>query len=116
MIGALKADDYYYQCIYKESNNKRILLLPRYFIKNSNHKEYYSYSLFIELKNKYKLQDIVYKNQSYKKFFEVNGREISFDYETGKYVIEWKNVKEFASREEVIKKILEFAKEPKLSS
>ncbi|GIV43119.1 MAG: hypothetical protein KatS3mg035_0242 [Bacteroidia bacterium] len=117
MIGALGT----YQYIRKESD-KDILLLST-TTTSGYHKEYYSYSLFIELKNELKLKDNDYKKQCSTeswKYFEVNGKKISYNWYPDKYVwteIEDTEWKEFASsREEAIEKILEFAKQPKLSS
>ncbi len=115
MIGALGT----YQYIRKESD-KDILLLGT-TTTSGYHKEYYSYSLFIELKNELQLKDDDYKKQrskDYWKYFEFNGKKISFDHKAGKYVwtenddndAEWKNV---GDREKAIEEILEFAKEHK---
>lgn len=54
------------------------------------HKEYYSYSLFVELKDKLLLDDSLYKDQAAaydRKFFELNGQKIAFDQKSKKYVL-----------------------------
>jgi hypothetical protein len=53
------------------------------------HKEYYSYSLLLELKNKLSLDESSYKDQKsidYWKYFELNRQQIAFDCKTGKYI------------------------------
>ena len=75
------------------------------------HKEYYSYSLFVELKNKLTLDNSLYKDRKsvdYWKYFELNGKKIAFDCVKEKYIWsqsddnEWGNIQEFESREQVI--------------
>ncbi len=72
------------------------------------HREYYSYSLFIELKNTLQLDESLYKpGQSVEwKYFEFNGRQIAFDCKSKKYVwtknFDWENRIQFENREEAI--------------
>lgn len=71
------------------------------------HKEYYSYSLFVDLKTKH--TDISYQDQRSAndwKYFELNGTKIAFDCNTQKYVWsvndEWDNKQEFENRESAL--------------
>jgi hypothetical protein len=73
------------------------------------HKEYYSYSLFVELTNKLSLDESLYKDQKsvdYCKYFELNRQQIAFDCKTGKYIWthnnEWNNKQEYDDREKAI--------------
>jgi hypothetical protein len=55
------------------------------------HKEYYSYSLFVELKEKLSLNENLYKYKDQRsvddwKYFELNGKKIAFDCNTGIYL------------------------------
>ncbi len=78
------------------------------------HKEYYSYSLFVELKEKLSLDESLYKDQKsvdYWKYIELNGKQIAFDSNLKNYVWTqneiWDNKIEFEDRE---KAILELSK------
>jgi hypothetical protein len=77
------------------------------------HKEYYSYSLFVELKEKLSLNDKSYIDQrsvDYWKYFKLNGRQIAFDCDpdckTGRYFWtqddKWSTKTVFESREKAI--------------
>lgn len=73
------------------------------------HNEYYSYSLFVELEQEYKLTNIQYYPQrsvNEWKYFELNGKQISFDSKTQKYFwtqdYDWNNKREYENREEAI--------------
>lgn len=78
------------------------------------HNEYYSYSLFVELKQEYKLTNIKYYPQrsvNEWKYFELNGKQIGFDSKSKKYFwtqdYDWDKRKEYQSREAVISEIME---------
>jgi hypothetical protein len=73
------------------------------------HKEYYSYSLFVELKEKLSLNDKSYIDQrsvDYWKYFKLNDKQIAFDCEKGRYFWtqndKWETKTEFESREKAI--------------
>jgi len=92
-----------------DDNNEDDILLLGSTMTSGFHKEYYSYSLYIELKNKFSLDENSYKPQKSIdscKFFEFNGRQIAFDCKTKKYVWtqndEWENRIEFENREKAI--------------
>ncbi|MFC6097683.1 DUF262 domain-containing protein [Flavobacterium qiangtangense] len=77
------------------------------------HKEYYSYSLFIELSNSLSLAEDLYRDQKsveYWKYFELNGQQIAFDCKTKKYVwtqnYEWVYKKEYGNREKAISELI----------
>jgi hypothetical protein len=77
------------------------------------HKEYYSYSLFVELKNKLSLEKNLYKDQKsvdYWKYFELKGLQIAFDSNTGKYIYtqnnDWDNQQEYDSRNNAISELI----------
>lgn len=96
-------------------NNEFDILLLGSTMTSGFHKEYYSYSLFMELKSKLSLDESLYKDQKsveYWKYFELNGRQIAFDCKAKKYVwtqnSEWENRIQFENRE---KAILEFTGE-----
>lgn len=90
-------------------NNEFDILLLGSTMTNGFHKEYYSYSLFVELKRELSLDESLYKDQKsveYWKYFELNGRQIAFDCKTNKYIWtqnnDWNNKQEFENREKVI--------------
>lgn len=73
------------------------------------HNEYYSYSLFVELEQEYKLTNIQYYPQrsvNEWKYFELDGKQISFDNKTQKYFwtqdYDWDNKRVYESREMAI--------------
>lgn len=73
------------------------------------HKEYYSYSLFVELTSKLLFDESLYKDQKsveYWKYFEINGKQIAFDCKLGKFIWtqnnEWENKQEYEDREKAI--------------
>ena len=86
------------------------------------HNEYYSYSLFIELKTQNRLTDISYYPQRSVndwKFFELNYNQIAFDCNSSKYVCtqnnDWYNKQEFENRNSVFDYIIELNTEDKLN-
>ena len=86
------------------------------------HNEYYSYSLFIELKTQNRLTDISYYPQRSVndwKFFELNYNQIAFDCNTSKYICtqnnDWYNKQEFENRNSVFDYIIELNTEDKLN-
>jgi hypothetical protein len=90
-------------------NNESDILLLGSTMTSGFHKEYYSYSLFVELKEKLSLDESLYKDQKsidYWKYFELNGQQIAFDCKTGKYIWtqnnDWDNKQEYDDREKVI--------------
>ena len=92
-----------------DDNNEDDILLLGSTMTSGFHKEYYSYSLYIELKNKILLDENSYKPQKsidYWKYFELNGRQIAFDCKAKKYVwtqnFEWENRIQFENREKAI--------------
>jgi hypothetical protein len=77
------------------------------------HKEYYSYSLFIDLKNKLILDESSYKDQKsvdHWKYFELNGRKVAFDCKAKKYIWiysnDWDKKQEFDNREKAILELI----------
>jgi hypothetical protein len=93
-------------------NNEFDILLLGSSATSHYHKEYYSYSLFVELTRTLSLDDRLYKDQrsiDYRKYFELNGQQISFDCNTGKYIWttnnEWDKSQEFGNRDEAILKL-----------
>ncbi len=96
-------------------NNEFDILLLGSTMTSGFHKEYYSYSLFVELTTKLSLDENFYKDQKsidYWKYFELNEKQIAFDCKTGKYIWtqnnEWEKRIEFENRE---KAILELTRE-----
>jgi len=96
-------------------NSESDILLLRSTTTSGYHKEYYSYSLFLELKSNRQLEDVSYKPQKSvndPKYFELNGKQIAFDSKTKKFVWtqnnDWNNKQEFETRE---KAILELTRE-----
>jgi hypothetical protein len=92
-----------------DDNNEDDILLLGSTMTSGFHKEYYSYSLYIELKNKISLDENSYKPQKsidYWKYFELNGRQIAFDCKAKKYVwtqnFDWENRIQFENREKAI--------------
>jgi len=90
-------------------NNEFDILLLGSTMTSGFHKEYYSYSLFVELKDKISLDESLYKDQKsvdYWKYFELNGKQIAFDCKMGKYIQtqnnDWENRIEFENREKAI--------------
>lgn len=93
-------------------NNEADILLLGSTTTSGYHKEYYSYSLFVELKEKLSLDENLYKDQKsidYCKYFELNGMQIAFDCKTGKYICtqnnDWEKKQEYDDREKVISKL-----------
>ena len=94
-------------------NSESDILLLRSTTTSGYHKEYYSYSLFVELKEKLSLDESSYKDQKsvdYWKYIELNDNQIAFDCEKKKYVCtqnnEWDNRQEFENRDEAISVLL----------
>ena len=92
-----------------DDNNEDDILLLGSTMTSGFHKEYFSYSLYIELKNKISLDENSYKPKKsidYWKYFELNGRQIAFDCKAKKYVwtqnFEWENRIQFENREKAI--------------
>ena len=92
-------------------NSESDILLLRSTTTSGYHKEYYSYSLFVELKEKLSLDESSYKDQKsvdYWKYIELNGKKITFDCDKEKYIWtqiddkEWGNIQEFENREQAI--------------
>lgn len=88
-------------------NNEFDILLLGSTTTGGYHKEYYSYSLFVELKTKQ--THISYEDQRSVndwKYFECKGKQIAFDCNTRKYVWtennEWNNKQEYNDRKEAI--------------
>jgi len=74
------------------------------------HKEYYSYSLFVDLKtNQPNISYYDQRSVNDWKYFEFNGKQIAFDCNTQKYVWtannDWNNKQEFENREKAILEI-----------
>ncbi len=75
------------------------------------HKEYYSYSLFVELKNKHQLTDISYYDQRSVndwKYFDLKDKPIAFDCDAEKFVSwdnNWNNKQEFKNRDFAISEL-----------
>ncbi|GHT14936.1 hypothetical protein AGMMS4956_13830 [Bacteroidia bacterium] len=93
-------------------NNEFDILLLGSTMTSGFHKEYYSYSLFVELTTKLSLDEILYKDQKsvdYWKYFELNGQQIAFDSKTGKYIWtqnnDWDNKQEYEDREKAISEL-----------
>jgi hypothetical protein len=95
------------------NNNKYDILLLGSTTTSGRHKEYYSYSLFVELKEKLSLDESLYEDQrsvDYWKYFKLNGRQIAFDCDpdckTGRYFWtqddKWSTKTVFESREKAI--------------
>lgn len=94
-----------------DDNNEYDILLLGSTTTSGYHKEYYSYSLFVDLKTKQ--TDISYQDQRSVndwKYFEFNGKQIAFDCNTKKYVWtqnnEWDNKQEFENREKAILELI----------
>lgn len=90
-----------------DDNNEYDILLLGSTTTSGYHKEYYSYSLFVDLKTKQ--TDISYQDQRSVndwKYFEFNGKQIAFDCNTKKYVWtannDWNSKQEFENREKAI--------------
>ena len=91
-------------------NSESDILLLQSTMTSGYHSEYYSYSLYIELKNKlstflensYKVQ----KSVDYWKYFEINSRQIAFDCNKNKFVHtqneDWENIIEFENRDDAV--------------
>jgi hypothetical protein len=86
-----------------DDNNEYHILLLGSTTTSGYHKEYYSYSLFVDLKTKQ--TNISYQDQRSVndwKYFEFNGKQIAFDCNTQKYVWtvnnEWNNKQEYDDR------------------
>ncbi|WP_353101041.1 DUF262 domain-containing protein [Myroides odoratus] len=93
-------------------NNKFDILLLEKTQTNGTHREYYSYSLFIELKTTQ--PNILYHDQKsvdLPKYFELNGKCIAFDCNSNKYGCtqnnDWYNKREFENRNSVFEYIIE---------
>ncbi|MCH8535900.1 MAG: DUF262 domain-containing protein [Flavobacteriaceae bacterium] len=94
---------------YFDSNN--ILLLGS-TMTSGFHKEYYSFSLFVELADKLSLDQNLYesrKSVEYWKYFELNDKQVAFCHREKKYVWtknkDWENLRPFESREMAIKEL-----------
>jgi len=90
-------------------NNELDILLLGSTMTSGFHKEYFSYSLFIKLKNNLQLDESSYKAQKsveYWKYFEFNEKQIAFDWSSKKYVWtvnnDWDNKQEFEDRNNAI--------------
>ncbi|MCZ2248485.1 MAG: DUF262 domain-containing protein [Bacteroidia bacterium] len=75
------------------------------------HKEYYSYSLFVDLKiNQPNISYYDQRSVNDWKYFELNDKQIAFDCKTGKYIQtqnnDWENRIEFENREKAILEII----------
>jgi hypothetical protein len=88
-------------------NSESDILLLGSTTTSGYHKEYYSYSLFVELKSNPQLEQSSYKPQKsvdYWKYFEFNEKQIAFN--SQKYVWttnnNWDSKQEFESREKAI--------------
>jgi hypothetical protein len=93
-------------------NNEFDILLLGSTMTSGFHKEYYSYSLFVELTSKLLLNESLYKDQKsvdYWKYFELNGQQISFDSKTKKFVWtqnnNWDNKQEYDDRNKAISEL-----------
>lgn len=94
------------------NNNEFDILLLGSSMTSGFHKEYYSYSLFVELTTKHSLEESLYKDQKsvdYWKYFELSGQQIAFDCKTGKYIWtqnnDWENKQEYDDRENAVSKL-----------
>lgn len=101
------------QKLIRRDNEYDILLLGS-TATSGYHNEYYSYSLFIELKTKDSLTDISYYPQrsvNDKKYLIFKNRQIAFDFSSQKFVWtkdhDWNNKQEFENRDTVINYITE---------
>lgn len=90
-------------------NNESDILLLGSTTTSGYHKEYYSYSLFVELKSNTQFEQSSYKHQKsvdYWKYFEFNEKQIAFNCKSQKFVWttnnKWDNKQEFESRERAI--------------
>ncbi|WP_395765136.1 DUF262 domain-containing protein [Elizabethkingia anophelis] len=95
--------------IRRSDDNMSDILLLGSSTTSGYHKEYYSYSLFLDLKNKYQQIDITYCDQrsvDYWKYFEYNNNQIAFNCDTNEYVWaqnnDWNSKKEFKDKEDLI--------------
>lgn len=91
-----------------DDNNEDNILLLGSTTTSGYHKEYYSYSLFVDLKKANHL-NIQYQDQRSVndwKYFEFNGKQIAFDCNSKKFVWtinnDWNNKQEFENREKAI--------------
>jgi len=94
-----------------DDNNDFDILLLGSTTTSGYHKEYYSYSLFVDLK--IEQTDVSYFDQRSVndwKYFELNGKQIAFDCISEKYVWtqnnDWNNKKEFLDRSKAIIEII----------
>ena len=95
----------------RKHNDYDILLLNS-TTTSGYHREYYSYSLFVKLKNILSLNDNSYMDKRSIddwKYFEYKGKQIAFDCNSKKYVWtvnnQWDLNEEFDSRDEIIVKL-----------
>jgi hypothetical protein len=93
-------------------NNEFDILLLGSTMTSGFHKEYYSYSLFVELSTKISLDENLYKDQKsvdYWKYFELKEQQIAFDCKTRKYLWtqnnDWENKQEYDDREMAISEL-----------
>lgn len=98
---------------FNDENEFDILLLSS-TMTSGFHKEYYSYSLFVALKEKLSLDETLYKDQrsvEYWKHFELNDKQIAFDCNSQKYVFlekqdeDWEIKQELGDREKAISEL-----------
>jgi hypothetical protein len=96
------------------NNNEYDILLLGSTTTSGYHKEYYSYSLFVELKEKLSLDENLYKYEDQRsvddwKYFVLEDNQIAFDCKEKKYVWtqnnDWSNKNEFENRENAILKL-----------
>ena len=83
-------------------NNEFDILLLGSTTTSGYHKEYYSYSLFVELKNKSAQTNSEYKDQrsvNDRKYFEYGDKQIAFDSDSKKYV--WTKNNDWSNKEEI---------------
>ncbi len=95
-----------------DDNNEDDILLLGSTMTSGFHKEYYSYSLFVELSSRLSLDESLYKDQKsvdYWKYFELNGQQIAFDSKTKKFVWtqnnNWDNKQEYEDRNKAISEL-----------
>jgi hypothetical protein len=93
-------------------NSESNILLLHSTVTSGYHKEYYSYSLFIELKNPEGLKDEQYKPQrsvGIFKYFECGDKQVAFDANSEKYIwtknSDWVNKQEFENRDNAISEL-----------
>ena len=88
-------------------NNENDILLLGSTKVYGYHKEYYTYSLYLELKNKYEISYTAQKSIESLKYFEIDRKQITFDGNSYIYTenTDWEKGSKFSRREEIIEMI-----------